>query len=374
MKTNTTMTVPFSYLQRQFSDIESYLKDIAELVSSGAFTLGESVSDFERRFAAIHDAPHAIGVGSGTDALAISLKMLGVGPGDEVITCANTFIATVGAIVQVGATPVLVDSENGYVIDCEHIEPAITERTKAILPVHYTGNMADMPTIMDIADRYNLVVIEDGCQAIKGSVDGRCAGSWGHAAGFSLHPLKNLNVWGDGGIIITGSQELAEKIRLYRNHGLESRDICRSYGVNSRLDGVHAVIGNRLIEDVHWITDTRRRYASRYDKAFAAVDDFIDIPVRRNGVNHVFHLYVIRVKHRDELLAWLLDSGIGAKVHYPIPMHLQPAAECLGYKDGDFPVSEDHGRTAITLPAHQHLTDTEVDFVIDRVLEFYRNR
>jgi dTDP-4-amino-4,6-dideoxygalactose transaminase len=366
------MRVNFSYLDRQFADVDAYLKDVRELVLSGDFTLGPPLKEFEQRFAHLMEAPHAIGVGTGTDAIAMSLKILGVGPGDEVITTPNTFIATVGAIVMTGARPAFVDSEDGYVIDPSKIEAAITPRTKAIVPVHYTGNVADMPAIMQIARKHNLVVVEDACQSIMGAIDGKRVGSWGSTAAFSLHPLKNLNVWADGGVIVTHSTELAEKLRLYRNHGLINRDEVVTFGVNCRLDTIQAVVGNRLIGQTRQITERRIANARRYDEAFGGLGEFINVPRRRPGVRHVFHLYVLRVKQRDELLAYLRKNGVDAKIHYPVPVHLQKAAAHLGYKRGDFPKAEEHARTALTLPGHQHLTDNEVDYVIEKVHAFYR--
>jgi dTDP-4-amino-4,6-dideoxygalactose transaminase len=366
------LQVKFSYLQRQFADVEAYLKEVRDLVLSGDFTLGASVQEFEQRFARLSGMPYAVGVGSGTDALALPLKVLGVSAGDEVITTPTTFIATVGAIVTTGARPVFVDSEDGFVIDPAKIEAAITPRTKAIMPVHYTGNVADMPAIMQIARKHNLIVVEDACQAISAGVNGQLVGSWGAAAGFSLHPLKNLNVWGDGGVVVTRSQELAEKLRLYRNHGLVNRDEVAMFGINSRLDGLQAVIGNRLIAEVEWITDKRIANAKRYDEALAGLGECVRIPQRRPGVKHVYHLYMVRVQRRDELLAHLNRNGIEAKVHYPIPVHLQKAAGYLGYKEGDFPVCEADSRSIITLPAHQHLKEDELDYVVDSVRRFYR--
>lgn len=365
------MQVKFSYLDRQFSDVEAYLADIRALVKSGDFTLGEAVKEFERRFAKLCGMPHAVGVGSGTDALILSLKVLGIGPGDEVITTPTTFIATVGAIAMTGARPVFVDSEDGFVIDPSKIEAAITPRTKAIVPVHYTGNMADMPAILGIARRRGLKVVEDACQAIAASIDGKTAGHWGETVCFSLHPLKNLNVWGDSGMIVTRSEAHAEKLRLLRNHGLVNRDEVAIFGGNSRLDSLQAVVGNRLIEQVGFITEKRISIAEILDKALSDLKGFISLPVRRPGVRHVFHLYVVRAKRRDELLAYLQGNGIEAKVHYPIPVHLQQASRYLGYKEGDFPVSEQDSRTMITLPAHQHLTDHEIQYVIDCVRTFY---
>lgn len=365
------MNVPFSYLDRQFADIDPYLEDIKAFVRTGDFTLGKSLTEFENRFAALMDAPFAIGVGTGTDAIAMSLKVHGIGPGDEVITTPNTFIATVGAIVMTGAKPVFVDSENGYVIDPAKIEAVISPRTKAILPVHYTGNIADMPAIMAIAKNHNLLVIEDASQAILGAIDGKCVGSWGATAAFSLHPLKNLHVWSDGGMIVTHSAALDEKLRVYRNHGLVNRDEAAMFGINSRLDTLQAVVGNRMIGTVREITDRRVAIARRYDDAFRGLAGSVDVPVRRPGVHHVFHLYVLRVQRRDALMKFLNDAGIEAKVHYPVPVHLQPAARQLGYAPGSFPMAEEHARVAISLPAHPYLSDAETAYTIETVRRFY---
>ncbi len=365
------MKVPFSYLDRQFADLDAYLEDLRKFVPTGDFTLGKPLVEFERRFAEYCRMPHAIGVASGTDALILSLKACGVGPGDEVITTPTTFVATVGAIVATGASPVFVDSEDGFVIDAAKIEAAITPRTKALLPVHFTGNLPEMPAIEKLAARHRLAVVEDACQAIGGEIDGKPSGSWSMAAGYSLHPLKNLNVWSDGGVITTRDDGLARKLRLQRNHGLRNRDEVEIFGVNSRLDTLQAVIGNRLIESVRFITARRIEIAGQYDRAFADMGDDVRVPIRRKGVKHVYHLYMLRVKRRDELLAFLNGKGVEAKVHYPIPMHLQPAARPLGYKPGDFPVSERDAQCIITLPAHQHLTGEEIDYAISQVRAFY---
>jgi len=366
------LRIPFSYLDRQFANVDAYLADLKEFVITGDFTLGAPLREFEKRFATLTSMPFAIGVGSGTDALILSLKILGVGPGDEVITTPTTFIATVGAIAVAGARPVFVDSEEGFVIDPAKIEAAITPRTKAILPVHYTGNVADMPTIQKIAQQHNLHLIEDSCQSIAAGIDGQPVGTWGETAAFSLHPLKNLNVWGDGGVIVTKSEEIADKLRLYRNHGLVDRDRVAIFGTNSRLDTLQAVIGNRLLEEVDWITEQRIANAKRYDKAFADLGTQVRVPARRKGVKHVFHLYILRVERRDELHEYLNARGIEAKIHYPIPVHLQQASKDLGYKEGDFPVSEADSRHVLTLPAHQHLSSEEIDYVIENVYAFCR--
>ncbi len=365
------MHVPFSYLNRQFENVEPYLDDIRKFVKTGDFTLGAPLRKFEKRFAAVCGAPYAIGVASGTDALMLSMEVLGIGRGDEVITTPMTFIATVGAIVAIGARPIFVDSEDGFVIDASKIEKAVTSKTKAIVPVHYTGNVVNMPVVMKVARKYGLFVVEDACQAVAAKLNGLPVGSWGQTACFSLHPLKNLNVWSDGGIIATRSKRLSERIRLYRNHGLANRDQVTMFGRNSRLDTLQAVIGNRLIRKVEFITEQRIANAKRYDEALSDLGDFVRVPKRRPGVKHVYHLYMIRCKDRDRLLNYLNQNGIEAKVHYPVPVHLQKAAKHLGYKKGDFPVCERDSRDIITLPAHQHLTSAEMNHVIERIHSFY---
>ncbi|MFA4873674.1 MAG: DegT/DnrJ/EryC1/StrS family aminotransferase [Patescibacteria group bacterium] len=366
------MKVNYSYLEQQFADIEPYMDDIRALVRSGDFTLGMALAEFEAKFANLLGLPYAIGVSSGTDALILSLKILGIGSGDEVITTPNTFVATVGAIAMAGARPVFVDNNEEYNIDVSKINSAITPRTKAIMPVHLAGCPADMPSIMKIARRNNLIVIEDAAQAILASIDGKSVGSWGETAGFSLHPLKNLNIWGDGGVIVTRSKELCEKLRLFRNHGMATRDEIAFWGHNCRLDTLQAVIANRLIKKVHSITDQRIANAKRYDESFADLQEYIQIPPRSANVKQVFHTYVIRVKNRDRLYAYLIEKGIDVKIHYPIPLHLQKAASGLGYKEGDFPVCEEDCRTTITLPVHQHLKPEDIGYVIDSVCGFYR--
>jgi dTDP-3-amino-2,3,6-trideoxy-4-keto-D-glucose/dTDP-3-amino-3,4,6-trideoxy-alpha-D-glucose/dTDP-2,6-dideoxy-D-kanosamine transaminase len=367
------MKVSFSYLSRQFADVDAYLSDVREQVLRGDFTLGKAVTEFEGRFAALCGLPHAIGVGSGTDALILSLKMLGIGPGDEVITAANTFIATVGAIAMTGARPVFVDSDEGFVMNPDLLEAAITSRTKAIVPVHYTGNVANMPQIMRIAERHGLKVVEDACQAISAAYDSKPVGSWGETACFSLHPLKNLNVWGDAGVIVCRSEELARSLRLFRNHGLTTRNEVEFFGHNSRLDSLQAVVGNRLINETGFITSQKIANAKRLDDGLANLAGVVEIPPRPRHVKHVYHLYIVRVSRRDELLAYLKKNDIDARVHYPIPVHLQKAAKNLGYGRGDFPVAEKDSAVSITLPAHQHLTDAELDYMLEKIHAFYRS-
>lgn len=376
-------TVPFSYLARQFrlagpgEDVGSVLveqifADLREFILSGDFTLGKKLEEFEDKFARLIGVKYALGVGSGTDALLLSLKALGVGAGDEVITSAETFIATAGAIAGAGATPVFVDVNDEFTIDVDLIERAITPRTKVLIPVYFTGNCPDMPRILGIAGRHNLAVVEDSCCAIDAAVAGKKAGAWGISGAFSLHPLKNLNVWSDGGMITTSSDEFAAKIRLLRNHGLINRDEVAVFGLNSRLDTFQAVVALRMIDDVRAITDRRIANATRLDAAFSPLADFIEVPKRRPDIRHVFHLYMVRAKDRDRLLTFCNENGVEAKIHYPIPLPYQRCCQHLGYQRGRFPKTERDCAAVITFPAHQYLSDVEIDHVIATVRRFYR--
>jgi dTDP-4-amino-4,6-dideoxygalactose transaminase len=364
------MKVRYSYLPEQFAAPDEILAKIRKHLETCQFTLGPEVAEFERAFASLVGVKHAIGVGSGTDALMLSLKALGIGHGDEVITAANTFIATVGAINAAGARPVLVDVTPYFTIDPTKIEKAITPRTKAIMPVHLTGEPADMGAILEIAKRRELPVIEDACQAISSSWDGKTTGTMGIAAGFSVHPLKNLNVWGDGGLVVTNSDEVDRQVRMLRNHGMKNRDEIEILGYNSRLDSIQAIVGNWLVKQVPEITEKRIANAKRYDEAFRDVPG-ITVPPRRKNVRCVFHLYMLRVARRDELYAFLHENGVDAKVHYPIPLPLQRGLAHLGYKPGDFPETERQAKDVLSLPADQHLTREQVDYAIATVRKFY---
>jgi aminotransferase EvaB len=365
------MKVPWSYLPQQFARIDEILALIREFVPTGDFTLGKPVDEFEKRFAELIGTRFAIGVNSGTDALKLSLRAVGVGHGDEVITTANTFIATIGAIAETGARPVLVDCRDDFCMDVGQVEAAISPRTKAIMPVHLAGQMTDMPRLMAIAEKHGLPVVEDACQCILGAIDGRTAGTFGRAAGFSLHPLKNLNVWGDGGVAVTNDPAIAEKLRMLRNHGLKNRDEVAILGHNSRLDSLQAVVGNWLIGQVHQITDRRIANAARLDAGLSR-NKQIRIPPRAAGRKLVYHLYIVFAENRDALLAHCIKRGIEAKVHYPNPVYRQEGLAPFGYKEGDFPVTDRHAHTMISLPAHDHLSDEQIDYIVQVVGEFYR--
>ncbi len=364
------MSVRYSYLPQQFRDADDLWDDLKALVASGDFTLGEALNEFEGRFAKLIGTEHAIGVGSGTDAIKLPLKALGIGHGDEVITAANTFIATVGAINEIGAKPVFIDCDDTFCMNVDLLEAAITPKTKAIVPVHFTGYMTDMRKLNPIAERHGLPVVEDACQGILANLDGKNGGTWGKAGAFSLHPLKNLNVWSDGGVIVTDDHGLDEKLRLLRNHGMTNRDEIAVLGYNSRLDTFQAVVGNWLIGSTEDITQKRIANAAYYDEGLSKVRQ-IRIPPRPSDMRLVYHLYIVFAEDRDGLYAHCRDRGIECKVHYPIPLYLQQGLKHLGYRRGDFPVTDRHTQEIITFPTDQHLSRDQQDVVIEAVRSYY---
>ncbi|MCG3770116.1 MAG: dTDP-3-amino-3,4,6-trideoxy-alpha-D-glucose transaminase [Nitrosomonadaceae bacterium] len=367
------MRVRYSYLAEQFADCDDLWSELKDFVATGDFTLGEPLTRFEKSFAELIGTKYAIGVNSGTDAIKLSLRALGVGYGDEVITTANTFVATVGAICELGAMPVFVDCDDTFCMNVDILEDAVTSKTKAIVPVHFTGYITDMRKLMHISERHNLPVVEDACQSILGAIEGRNAGTWGRTGAFSLHPLKNLNVWSDGGVIVTDDEELAAGLRLQRNHGLVDRDTVEIMGCNSRLDTIQAVVGNWLIPSTQDIANRRIANAGIYDEAFGPLSQ-ITLPPRPPDFKIVHHLYIVFAEQRDALLRHCLEKGIEAKVHYPVPIYLQPALAHLGHVVGDFPVADAHTKKIITFPCDQHLSDTEIQYVVETVRNFYKGR
>ena len=359
-----------NYLLQQFADKEEILGKISALVSRCDFTLGREVDEFEQSICKLIGAKYAVGVGSGTDALFLSLKALGIGEGDEVITTPYTFYATIGAIVTAGARPVFVDIGPDYNLDPDQIEGAITDQTKAILPVHWAGLPCDMERIEVIARKYNLRVVEDACHAILARRHNTFAGRFGDTGCFSLHPLKNLNVWGDGGYLVTDSEEIHERMLLLRNHGLVGRDECAEFAYNSRLDTLQAIVGNHLLDKLEVITESRIANSLYFDSQLTEVDE-ITIPDRPNDTRQVYHLYVVRAQRRDELKDYLQSCGIDAKIHYPVPMHLQPAARKFSYSRGDFPVAEEICQTVVSLPVHEFITREQQDYTVSKIKDFY---
>ncbi len=365
------MKVRYSYLRQQFSNASDLWSNLKKFVLTGDFTLGKELEIFEKKFAKLIGTKYAVGVNSGTDAIKLSLKTLNVGINDEVITAANTFVATVGAITEIGAKPVFVDCDDTFCMNVELLEEKITKKTKAIVPVHFTGYMTNMPKLLKIAKKYNIPIVEDACQSILANINKKNSGTWGDFGAFSLHPLKNINVWSDGGIITTNKKKYYDKLKLLRNHGLVDRDTVKINGYNSRLDTFQAVVGNWLLPKAHSIANKRIKNAKFYDNAFSKISE-LSIPPRPKNYKLVYHLYIIFAKNRDQLLKFCLEKGIEAKIHYPIPMYLQESLKKLKHKKGDFPITDQHTKKIITFPCDQHLSLKEMNYVVKTVKEFYK--
>lgn len=363
--------IPYVDLKRQHLPIrEEVLAAVSRVISHGNFILGEEVEQFETATAAYCGTRYAIGVNSGTDALFLCLKAYGVGPGDEVITVPNSFLATASAIIAVGATPVFVDAREDMNIDPERIEDKITKRTKAIIPVHLTGRPADMDPITRTAQAHHLCVIEDAAQAIGARYKGRRVGSLGHCGCFSLHPLKTLNACGDGGIITTDDEELHASLIQLRNIGLKNRNESDLWGYNSRLDTLQAAILLVKLKYLDIWIEQRRNNAAYYRRY---LEEMVEVPSERDFEESVYHTFIIRTERRAELQDYLEKKGVGTRIHYPIPIHLQQAARSLGYKRGDFPVCERLAQTSLSLPVYQGLTREELGYVVDRIRDAYEN-
>jgi len=357
------MKVPFLNLQLHHAPLREQLDAaIAAVVDSGAFAGGPFVARFEQEFAAYCGAPFSVGVGNGTDALWLSLLALGVGPGDEVITVPSTFMATAEAITYCGARPVFVDIEDRtYTLDPALLEPAITPRTKAIIPVHLFGQMADMKSILAIAQRHGLPVIEDACQAHGARQDGRIAGTMGVAGCFSFYPGKNLGAFGEAGAIVTADPDFRRRLEVLRDHGQAKKYFHAVVGWNARMDGIQGAVLSVKLPHLTAANDRRRAHAQQYSELLADLP--VVTPVEAPGNHHVYHVYAIRVAARDQLLAALSRAGIGCGIHYPVPVHLQEAYRSLGYRPGAFPVAERCANEFLSLPMFPELTSGQIDLV-----------
>lgn len=360
--------IPYSYLPQQFADADAILAKIKAVVERGDYTLGKELRDFEDAFARKLEVGHAIGVNSGTDALFLSLKALSVR--GEVITTPYTFFATAASIVNAGARPVFADVGDDFNIDPDAIEAAITPHTEAIMPVHWAGRPCNMSAINAIAARHGLAVIEDAAHAFGAQWSGRSCGTWGKMGCFSLHPLKTLNVWGDGGVVTTDDGLLAEKMRRLRNHGLVDRNTCAEFAYNSRLDTVQAVVAHHVLGRIDDIIQRRRDLAARLDALLSGCEGVTWAPQNLRAFS-TYYLYTICATDRDGLLENLVEHGVDAKVHYPVPIHLQEAATHLGYRKGQFPVAERLAASTISLPAHEFITDGQAAAMAWLVHHFY---
>jgi len=369
----TSIRVPYVNLARQHAPLrDRLLEAVAGVLGHGRFILGEEVEEFENRFAGLCKVPFAVAVHSGTDALILALRSLGIGPGDEVITVPNSFISTVSSIRMAGARPVLVDVREDLNMDPARIERAITSRTRAILPVHLTGRPADMDPILEVARTNNLAVVEDCAQAVTAEYRGRPVGSLGEIGCFSLHPLKTLGGCGDGGILTTGDEELFQRIRLLRNVGLQDRDRCLTWSSNSRLDSIQAAMLMVKMDYLEKWTGGRRANASRYRDLLGATPG-LKVPGERPMERAVYHTFVIQAERRDDLKRHLRERGVETAIHYPVPIHLQEVAAGLGYGEGSFPLAEEQARSVLSLPVYPELEREELEYVAGAVQEFYRS-
>ncbi|MPM03010.1 dTDP-3-amino-3,6-dideoxy-alpha-D-galactopyranose transaminase [bioreactor metagenome] len=391
------MNIPLIDLQAQYNSLAEKLDKAAlDVLSSANYIMGKTVIDFEKDFANFIGVKHAISVGNGTDALVISLKAMGIGEGDEVITTPFTFFATAETISAVGATPVFVDvDKETFNIDVTKIEEKITSKTKAIMPVHIFGQAADMDEINEIAKKHNLYVIEDACQAVGGKYKGRKIGTLGDVACFSFFPTKNLGCAGDGGIIVTDNDEIATIIRALRTHG-SGENGQKAYnllnnieeevktvdgandtvynplkyynyliGYNSRLDAIQAAILSVKLKEIDSWNSKRREIVELYNKALQNSD--LVTPTAKDCNEHVYHMYILQSENREEVLAKLKEAGIATGVYYPVPLHLQKVYKSLGYKEGDMPVSEYLSHRTFAIPVYPELTKEQVDYIIQNL-------
>ena len=364
--------IPYINLQAQWQEEKDELLSIIEKVLSyGQYVGGEELEKFEENIAKFCGVKYATGLNSGTDALIFALRLSGIKEGDEVITPPNSFIASTSAIINVGAIPVFVDVLPDQNIDPSKIEEAITKNTKAIMPVHLTGRICDMDPIMKIANKNNLVVIEDAAQSIGSQYKGQTSGSIGHIGCFSTHPLKNLNACGDAGFITTNDENIYNQSKTLRNHGMANRNIVNQFGTVSRMDNLQAAILNFRLKKLGHITQRRRGNAEIYFDRINMADMFI--PEEKAYEFNTFHTFVVQTEHRDKLKEYLLTSGIDTAIHYPIPIHLQPASKKLGYKEGDFFVTEKQSKQILTLPINQFLSEVDLERIISVINQFEKD-
>ena len=366
------MNVPYNYLPMEFRRSNKILSHWKKLIQSTDFTLGKYMVEFEKKFSKYIGAKYVISTNNGTDALILSLKSIGVKKGDEVITVSNTFYASAGAIVACGAKPILVDCDDRYQIDIKEIKKKISKRTKAIMPVHWGGASPDMFSIMKLAKKYKIHVVEDACMGIGAKIKGRSPGTFGTINAFSMHPLKSLNVMGDGGMVATNNKKIFDWIKKFRNHGMIDRDHIEFWGVNMRLQPLQAVVALEGLKKIDRVIKKRNENAKEMDRLLSTLSPNLIIPRRLKGYKETFALYMCLVVNRDELLKHLIKNKIEAKIHYPIPLNKQEAAKNLNLNQNNFKNSNEQAQKIITLPIHQYLTKTQLSFMFKKIKQFYK--
>jgi dTDP-4-amino-4,6-dideoxygalactose transaminase len=363
--------IPFLNFESMHTAIREEMKLAFEQVyDSYWYVLGENLSEFENAYAQFNQTRHCIGVSNGLDALHLSLKACGIGQSDEVIVPSNTYIATVLAVSYVGATPVFVEPNiETYNLDPVKVEAAITSKTKAIMPVHLYGQACEMESIMAIAEKYNLFVIEDNAQSQGAAYNGKITGSWGHASGTSFYPGKNLGALGDAGAVTTNDTEIAERLKVLRNYGSNKKYYNEVIGHNMRLDELQAAFLAVKLKYLDEWTEQRREIAKWYFEELGNIEG-IALPMIHSNATHVFHLYIIRSKRRNELQNFLSENGVGTLIHYPVPPHLQEAYTKLGHKRGDFPIAEELANTSLSLPLWPGMTKESVKEISELIKMF----
>lgn len=363
---NNPLKIPYVNLGLQWEEDRGELLPIIDkILGSSNYVGGPEIEKFEKRITKLCQVKYAAALNSGTDALTLALHLLGIGRGDEVITPPNSFIASTAVIMHVGAVPVFVDVLPDQNIDPEKIESAITKKTKAIMPVHLTGRICDMDPIIEIAEKYNLKVIEDAAQAIGSKYKGKPSGSIGHVGCFSAHPLKNLSACGDSGFLTTNNKNLYEKVKSLRSHGIVNRDRVDSFGYVSRMDNLQAAILNFRLKKLEKIIEKRRRNAKYYFEHIKSLE--IELPIEKENEFNTYHTFVIQMNNRNKFKDYLLTKGIETAIHYPTPIHLQPAAKRLGYKYGDFPITENQSERILTLPISQSIIQSDLKIIVDEI-------
>jgi dTDP-4-amino-4,6-dideoxygalactose transaminase len=364
--------IPFLSLRSAHDQIkEEVMSEFERLFDDGSFILSSRVKSFEESYSEFNRVDHVIGVSNGLDALHIALRALGISAGDEVLVPSNTYIASALAVSYVGARPVFVEpDQRTYNVTAKAFEEAITPRTKAIMPVHLYGQACEMSAIMDVARSKSLWVVEDNAQAHGASWEGRLTGSWGHINGTSFYPGKNLGALGDAGAVTTNSRELAGKAKLFRNYGSERKYHHDVIGYNMRLDECQAAFLTIKLKYINIWTKQRQQIAEWYMSALRNLGDLL-LPVTKTGATHVYHLFVVRTKKRNELQNYLTSLGVGTLIHYPVPPHLQLAYQDLTYRKGSLPVAEELAETVLSLPLWPGMTEQQVEFVADSIKKFF---
>ena len=372
----TSVTVPLLDLQAQYQPLrDELLAAVTRVCDSQRFILGPEVDALERELAGALAVAHAVTVSSGTDAILATLMALGVGPGDEVITPTFSFFATAGCVARVGGTPKLVDIDPAsYNVDPQAVRAAITSKTKAIVPVHLYGQMADMSALMDVSNERGIPVLEDACQAIGARQHGREAGTIGTAGCFSFFPSKNLGAFGDAGLVVTNDDGLAHELKLLRNHGAEPKYFHKRIGGNFRLDALQAAVLRVKLPHLDRWTEARRANARRYDELFAdaGLTSKLGLPRELPGFRHIFNQYIVRVPQRDRVRGYLTEQGIGTEIYYPVPFHLQECFAALGHRRGDFPHAEEAADSTLALPIYGELTVQQQQAVVSAIREAIR--